>query len=152
MSGPRHNQYIRGVSVTGRSAASAPFELIALVASLGGRADVSRVLATLPAGFPAHLLVVLHGRRDPHRDVLPRLFQRSAPLPTRAAPDGTVVGGPGVTVIPTGHLAEIDRTRRITLTPAESPDDLRGRAVGALPMRPADARPPGGGDMTSVAK
>jgi two-component system chemotaxis response regulator CheB len=37
-----------------------------------------------------------------------------------------VIGGPGVTLIPTGHLAEIDSTRRITLTPASSPDHLRG--------------------------
>jgi two-component system chemotaxis response regulator CheB len=114
------------VSVTGRAAAAAPFEVVALVASLGGQAAVSRVLAGLPAGFPAHVLVVQHGRRDPHPEVMPRLFGRRTALPARAARDGTVVAGPGVTVIPTGHVAKIDSVRRITVTPADPPDQLRG--------------------------
>jgi two-component system chemotaxis response regulator CheB len=114
------------VSATGPNPAAAPFEVVALVASLGGQLAVSRILATLPAGFPAHVLVVQHGRRNPDPDRASRLFQRLTPLPIRTAQHRTRVGGPGVTFIPTGHLAELNARRRITLTPADAPDHLRG--------------------------
>lgn len=114
------------MSAPGPHVAAPPFEVVALVASLGGQAAVSRILAALPAGFPAAVLVVQHGRRDSRPDLLARLFQRLTPLPVRTAHDGMRVRGPGVTVVPTGHLAEIDTERRITVTPADAPDRLRG--------------------------
>ena len=126
MSGTQHKPYAGDVSATGRTAAAPPFEVVALVASLGGQPAVARILATLPAGFPAHVLVVQHGRRNPDPNVGARRFQRLTPLPTRTAQHGMRVGGPGVTIIPTGHLAEINTRRRITLTPADAPDHLRG--------------------------
>ena len=126
MSATRHNPYAEAVSATGRNAATPPFEVVALVASLGGLSAVSRILAALPPEFPAHVLVVQHGRRDHVPNHLAQLFQRLTPLPTHTARHGTELRGPGVTVIPTGHLAEIDTARRVTLTPVDAPDHLRG--------------------------
>jgi two-component system chemotaxis response regulator CheB len=116
------------VSATGRNAVS-PFEVVALLASLGGLDAVSRVLAALPAEFPAQVIVVQHGRREPHPDVMSRLFQRLTPLPVRTAYDGRTTTGPGVTVVPAGHVAEVDVERRIGLTPVDAPDHLRGGDV-----------------------
>jgi two-component system chemotaxis response regulator CheB len=99
--------------------------VVALVASLGGLAAVSRILSTLPAEFPAHVLVVQHGRRGPDPDVLARLFQRVTPLAARTGQHGSTLGGPNITVIPTGYVAEIDSGRRLTLTPADTQEPLR---------------------------
>jgi two-component system, chemotaxis family, protein-glutamate methylesterase/glutaminase len=114
------------VSATGRNAAAPPFDVVALVASLGGLRAVSRILAALPAQFPAHVLVVQHGRRDHDPHHLAELLQRLTPLPTRTAHHGTQLRGPGVTIIPAGHLATIDTARRVTVTPVDAPDHLRG--------------------------
>jgi two-component system, chemotaxis family, protein-glutamate methylesterase/glutaminase len=111
------------VSATGRTAAAARFEVVALVASLGGLSAVSRILAALPAEFPAHVLVVQHGRRDHDPGVLVRLFRRVTPLPISAAGRGTTLRGPGVTVIPTGNVPELDADRRIILGPVSGPAD-----------------------------
>ncbi|HEX8518438.1 MAG TPA: chemotaxis protein CheB [Pseudonocardia sp.] len=113
------------MSATGRTAAASPFEVVALVASLGGVAAVSRILAGLPAGFPAHVLVVQHARRDQDPEVLTRLLRRLTPLPVGTARSGTELHGPGVTVVPGGHLAGVGPARRLTLTPVEAPDHLR---------------------------
>lgn len=114
------------MSATGRNPVASPFEVVALVASLGGLEAVSRVLATLPAQFPAHVLVVQHGRRDHDPGRLAQLFQRLTPLPIRSAHHGMELRGPGLTVIPTGHVSEIDVAGRITLVPVDAPDHLRG--------------------------
>lgn len=98
-----------------------PFEVVVLVASLGGLAAVSQVLTTLPAGFPMQVLVVQHGRRDgdPHR--LTRLLQKVTAIPVRTAHHGTPLYHPGVTVIPPGYLATVEPTHHLTLADADSP-------------------------------
>lgn len=95
------------------------FEVVALVASLGGLAAVSEVLAALPAGFPTQLLVVQHGRRqdNPHR--LTGLLQKVTTLPVRTAHDGMSLDAPAVTVIPPGCLASLDRAHHLALTDAD---------------------------------
>lgn len=118
MSGTRHTSYDRGVSVTGPRAAARRFDVVVLVASLGGLRAVSQILAALPDGFPAQVLVGQHGRRDDDPDRLARLIQRLTPLPVRTADGGAAVGDPGVLVVPPGHVAGVDPARRITVVPA----------------------------------
>jgi two-component system chemotaxis response regulator CheB len=92
------------------------FELIVVVASLGGLAAVSTVLAGLPVTFSVPILLVQHGGSPGDPDRLSRLLQKVTPLPVRTAWPGLRVGEPGVTVIPGGLTATLDHTRRFTLT------------------------------------
>ena len=126
MSVAGHSSYTAVVSATRRSAVVSPFEVVALVASLGGLAAVSRILAGLPAQFPAHVLVVQHGRPGQDQTVLTRLFERLTPLPVRTAHHCSRLDRPGITVVPAGHLATVDATRRIDLTPADAANHWHG--------------------------
>lgn len=82
-------------------AASTPpaFDVVALVASAGGLAALTAVLANLPADFPAAVVVVQH--LNPTRPSLlaPLLDQRSG-LPVAAARDGDRIRPGTVCVAP----------------------------------------------------
>ena len=86
----------------------ARFDLVVVVASLGGLNAISAVLTELPAAFPVSLVVVQHGRRSNTPDRLSCLLQRSTTLPVRTARSGLQVDAPGITVIPGGTAATID--------------------------------------------
>jgi two-component system chemotaxis response regulator CheB len=118
------------VSSSGQDCAARRFDVVALIASLGGLPAVSRVLAGLPAQFPAHVLVVQHGRDSGDPDRFTRLLRRVSPLPVRTARDGAALDDAAVTVVPLGHLARIDDDRRVRLTPATADD--RGHGGDAL--------------------
>jgi two-component system chemotaxis response regulator CheB len=91
------------------------FEIVVLVASLGGLSALSEVLAGLPAGFPAQVVAVQHGRHHDDTERLARLLQRITQLPVRTAADDTLLRGRGVTVVPAGYHAEVGADRRCTL-------------------------------------
>jgi two-component system chemotaxis response regulator CheB len=88
----------------------------AIVASLGGLAAITAVLAALPAPFPASVLVVLHSRRSDDPGRLTHLLGKATQLPVRTGRRGTPLGTPGVTVVPGGYLAGVDAAHRLTLT------------------------------------
>lgn len=107
------------MSATGQSTRPLRFELVVIVASLGGLEAISAVLAGLPESFPVPLLVVQHGRRTQNPDRLSWLLGRRTTLPVRTAQQGLWVGAPGVTVIPGGSTATLDEAHRLHLTDAE---------------------------------
>jgi two-component system chemotaxis response regulator CheB len=102
------------------------FELIAVVASLGGLAATSELLAGLPAHFPVPVLLVQHGRPDQVPGRLAGLLERRTALPVRTARPGMTARMPGVTVIPAGHDATLGSDGRLCLAgrqPCLSPGD-----------------------------
>jgi two-component system chemotaxis response regulator CheB len=120
------------MSATGQAAPTRRFELVVMVASLGGLAAVSTVLAGLPAEFSVPLLLVQHGGRSNDPDRLSRLLQKTTTLPVFTARPGLWTGGPSVAVVPGGFTATLDKAHRFQLT---------------------DGKPLGGGDtlLSSVA-
>jgi two-component system chemotaxis response regulator CheB len=111
------------VRAAGHDGAATRFDVVALVASLGGLSALSEVLGGLPEGFPAHVVAVQHGRGNGDPNRLARLLDRRTPLAVRTAGQGAPVEGRGVSVVPHGQLAEIDHRRRIRLTPAGAAGD-----------------------------
>jgi two-component system chemotaxis response regulator CheB len=103
------------VSATGQIARPPRFELVVLVASLGGLEATSTVLSGLPEKFAIPLVLVQHGRRSQDLDALMRLLQRRTHLPVRVAGVGTSARMPGVVVIPFGCIATLDPALRFQL-------------------------------------
>ena len=65
----------------------AAFDVVALAASAGGLTALSNVLADLPAGFPAGILVVQH--LDPrHRSLMADILSRRTHLEVKQAEEG----------------------------------------------------------------
>lgn len=67
--------------------ATAAFDVVALAASAGGLMALSTVLAALPAGFPAAVVLVQH--LDPHhRSLMAEILGRRTALPVKQAEEG----------------------------------------------------------------
>jgi two-component system, chemotaxis family, protein-glutamate methylesterase/glutaminase len=90
---------------TGRAAT--PFDVVVVAASFGGPATVGRILAGLPADFPAAVLIVQHRTPAP-RDGFATALQNRASLPVRMAAHGQPVTPGAVTVLPARHTATLD--------------------------------------------
>jgi two-component system, chemotaxis family, protein-glutamate methylesterase/glutaminase len=110
------------------------FELVIIVASLGGLQVIKTVLAGLPDTFRLPLLIVLHGMRNESRDRLTWLLQRQTSLPIRTAQQGMSALVPGVTVIPGGFAATINSRHEICLAEARvmGGDDLLASSAAAV--------------------
>src|SRR5438045_9290501 len=95
----------------------AGFEIVALAASAGGLNALTHVLAALPAGFPAALVVVQH--LDPrHRSLMADILNRRTALPVKQVLEGERLE-PGTAYIapPDRHLlVNSDRTLSLTQT------------------------------------
>jgi len=93
---------------TGRSAqptSGAAFDIVALAASAGGLTALSRVLAALPADFPAVIVVVQH--LDPrHRSLMADILSRRTHLRVKQAEEGEQVSLATVYIAPlvSGHI------------------------------------------------
>lgn len=136
MSGNGHHAgTVGGMSATRPIHAMARFDLVVVVASLGGLAAISAILTELPAAFTVPLVVVQHGRRNDNLDRLTCLLQRFTTLPVRTARPGLRVDAPGVTVIPAGTTATVDQTRRLSIVDNDGlhgGDALLSSAAAAL--------------------
>ena len=100
--------------------------VVALVSSAGGLNALSRVLALMPATFPAAIVALQHS--DPDRvSGLAHLLDRVGPLPVTDARDGTALSGGRVIVAPSGFHTLITRDRRVALV----------RSGKRPPMRPS---------------
>ena len=83
-------------------AAGRPRHVVALAASAGGLAAVSRILSGLPADFPAPVLIVQH--QDPNfRSWLTEILSRITELRVTQARDGERLAAGTVFLAPPGH-------------------------------------------------
>lgn len=102
---------------TRHTSADSQFGRVVLVASLGGIAAISTVLAGLPAGYPVPIFVVQHRRRTCEaQDSLTAILANRTLLPVRTAETGCPADQVGVTVVPAETTATIDGSGNWTLT------------------------------------
>ncbi len=91
------------------------FDVVAIAASAGGLNAINLVLSSLPAMFPATIVVVQH--LDPrHRSLMAEILARNTPLHVKQADDGEMMQ-PGTVYIapPDRHLlVNIDGTLALT--------------------------------------
>lgn len=83
---------------------NAVFDVVALAASAGGLAAVSRVLSELPADFPAAIIVLQH--LDPrHRSMMAEILSRRTVISVKQAKEGDRLK-PGIVYVapPNRHL------------------------------------------------
>lgn len=122
MSTAGHNVLILA-TMTAMSAArhtngeSAAFGRVVFVASMGGIHAFTTVLAALPAGFPAPVVVAQHRKPlSDGGDVLAAVLAQVTSLPVRLAENGACADEPGITVVPAGAKATINADRTWSLT------------------------------------
>lgn len=77
-------------------------DIVAIGASAGGLSALKRIVAGLPAGLDAAVLVVLHMKSDHHSN-LPAILERAGPLPAGFAEDGGRAARGRIHVAPPNH-------------------------------------------------
>ncbi|MGY1704655.1 chemotaxis protein CheB [Geodermatophilus sp. SYSU D00697] len=95
-------------------------DLVVIGASAGGVEALRELLAGLPAGLPAAVLVVLH-MPPSSRSALPEILDRVATLPVRAArQDAPLERGTVTVCVPDHHLMVVDGRVALTRGPREN--------------------------------
>ena len=110
-----------------RAKRRAAFDIVAIGASAGGLHALMSVVGSLPADFPAAIVIVQH--LDPkHRSMLADILSRHTPLRVKEAEDGEAIA-PGViyTAPPDRHLL-VNGDGTLSLTRTELVDFLRPSA------------------------
>lgn len=96
----------------------AAFDIVAVAASAGGLAALSKVLSGLPANFPARIVVVQH--LDPrHRSLMADILNRRTTLPVKQAEDGEHLSSGQVYIAPPDHHLLVNADGRLSLTRTE---------------------------------
>jgi two-component system chemotaxis response regulator CheB len=94
------------------------FEIVALAASAGGLKALTDVLAALPAGFPAALVVVQH--LDPrHRSLMAEILGKRTALPVKEAREGDKLEPAHAYVAPPNRHLLVNPDRTLSLTQTE---------------------------------
>ena len=110
-----------------QSLSHAAFDIVALAASAGGLKALSRVLADLPADFPAALVVVQH--LDPrHRSLMADILSRRTPLQVKQAEEGEQVCPATVYIAPPNRHLLVNSDGTMSLTQSELVHFLRPSA------------------------
>jgi two-component system, chemotaxis family, protein-glutamate methylesterase/glutaminase len=100
-----------------KSSAGIP-RLIVVGASVGGVAALSTLAASLPASFPAPVVMVLH--TGSHPSILPELLARRSVLPVSHPADGEALAGGHIYVAPPDHHLLVEEGRlRLNRGPKE---------------------------------
>lgn len=96
----------------------AAFDIVALAASAGGLTALSRVLAALPADFPATLVVVQH--LDPrHRSLMADILSRRTPLRVKQAEEGEHLNLATVYIAPPNRHLLVNPDGTLSLSQSE---------------------------------
>jgi two-component system chemotaxis response regulator CheB len=112
-------------------------ECVVIAASTGGPSALQTVVAGLPVGFPAAVLVVQHIPRGFTRSLAERLDARSA-IPVREARDGDAVGAATVLIAPAGiHTKLVRRGGGVEVVLDEEPRDVLHRPSADVLMAAA---------------
>ncbi|TSD89986.1 chemotaxis protein CheB [Mycobacterium sp. KBS0706] len=77
-------------------------DIVAIGASAGGLSALKRIVAGLPAGLDAAVLVVQHLKSD-HHGTLPGILERAGPLPAGFAEDGRPATRGRIHIAPPDH-------------------------------------------------
>lgn len=93
------------------------FPVVALVCSAGGLDAVTQVLRSLPAGFPATLLVLQHTQPDARSWLVDILARRTA-MPVVQAADGMALVPGQVVVVPPGRHLLVTGRDTVALIPS----------------------------------
>ena len=105
----------------------APFEVVALAASAGGLPAINRLLAALPADFPAALVVVQH--LDPrHRSLMADILSRRTALHVKEAAEGDALTAGAVFVAPPNRHLLVNPDKTLSLSQSELVHFLRPSA------------------------
>jgi two-component system chemotaxis response regulator CheB len=94
----------------------APFDVVVVAASFGGPPTVGRILADLPADFPAAVMVVQH-RTPTTRDGFAAAVRSRTRLPVGLAHSGQPVTAGAITVLPARHTATLDAAGALQVLP-----------------------------------
>jgi two-component system chemotaxis response regulator CheB len=105
----------------------APFEVVAVAASAGGLPAIDRLLAALPAEFPAPVVVVQH--LDPrHRSLMAHILSRRTPLHVKEAEEGDPLTAGAVFVAPPNRHLLVNPDKTLSLSQSELVHFLRPSA------------------------
>src|SRR5919109_4978882 len=97
---------------------NAAFDVVALAASAGGLSALSRILASLPADFPAALAVVQH--LDPrHRSLMADILSRRTPLTVKQAKEGDCLRPATVYIAPPNRHLLVNPDGTLSLSQSE---------------------------------
>lgn len=121
------------MSASGHSTATR-FELVVVVASLGGLRAMSTVLQSLPADFPVPIVLVQHAQRNDQPDRLAKILRGITALPVHTATPQATVLQPGATVVPGGYHAVLDEARQLHLIEGPTPHGGDTLMVSAGPV------------------
>jgi len=103
------------------------FDIVALASSAGGLTALGRVLAALPDGFPATLVVVQH--LDPrHRSLMAEILSRRTSLRVKQAEEGELVGLATVYIAPPNRHLLVNLNGTLSLSQSELVHFLRPAA------------------------
>jgi len=98
--------------------AAAAFDVVALAASAGGLTALSTLLACLPAGFPAAVVLVQH--LDPrHRSLMAEILTRRTSLPVKQAEEGDRLRPAMVFVAPPNRHLLVNPDGTLSLSQSE---------------------------------
>ncbi|MGD9968163.1 MAG: chemotaxis protein CheB [Hyphomonadaceae bacterium] len=92
----------------------ARIELFAIGASAGGLEALERIVANLPADFPAAICVVVHVAAN-SPGLIPEIISSHGPLQATHAEDGMLLTGGGIFVAPPDHHLLIDQGGKLRL-------------------------------------
>lgn len=95
-----------------------PAEIVALAASAGGLNALTHVLAALPAGFPAPLVVVQHLDRR-HRSVMAEILDRRTAITVCEARNGDLLQPGQAYIAPSDRHLLVNTDRTLSLTQTE---------------------------------
>jgi len=111
----------------GRAETGQAYGVVAIAASAGGITALTRVLGSLPAGFPVPVLVVQH--LDPrHRTVIAEVLGRRAKMPVKLASDGEKAEAGTIYVAPPNYHLLVGADDVLTLSSSELVHFLRPSA------------------------
>ncbi|HKV32454.1 MAG TPA: chemotaxis protein CheB [Candidatus Dormibacteraeota bacterium] len=94
------------------------YDVVALASSAGGIAAIGHILESLPAGFPAAIVVVQH--LDPrHRSLMAEILRRRTPLEVVQAAEGDHIRPGTVHIAPPDRHLLVNRDGSLSLTQSE---------------------------------
>jgi two-component system chemotaxis response regulator CheB len=94
------------------------FDVVALASSAGGIAAIGHILESLPAGFPAAIVIVQH--LDPrHRSLMAEILRRRTNLEVVQAAEGDHIRPGSVHIAPPDRHLLVNRDGSLSLTQSE---------------------------------